>query len=426
MLRRSSFLLLAAACSLTAACGGSTSSDPADTATTAGGSGGSAGGTAGTGTAGSAGKATGGAAGTGNAAGTSTAGTGGTGPFATAPHGTPPKMPGGNGKVLVSPQIVTVTWSTDTKVKEIEAFDEFVVQSSWIETTGADYGFGKGQHVGKVSITEAAPKSITDEQVQAFIEAKIADGTLPAPADPLNNDWLYMLYFPQGTSVVLDGQKGCQGFLGYHNSVYKADKHLAYAVMPRCGGGGGGGHLFFTASHEVHEAASDPYPLDEPSYRFEDQNVPWTFIGGETADVCIDLEWNEGGYSLSRVYSNSAAKADKDWCVPSDPDLPMFGVYPTPSKTAYGKPGETVSIKLTAWAATEDVGVFSLDVYPYQSTFNPQPTLSKTEAQNGEEVTLEITIPTTAKAGQDFASALVVSSRGAGDYHMWPIAVIAK
>lgn len=386
---------------LTAGCGGSDDATPASAST--GGAAGSSG------SAGAAAKA--------GSAGKGTAGTAGKPPFQTAEHGLPPQMPAGSGRVLATPQIVTVTFAKDGLSSKIQAFGDFIVQSDWLKTTGAEYGVGPGEHVAKVELTEDAPAQIGTFEVDGWLLTRIKNGTIPSPPNPSDNDWLYMIYFPSGTKVGDPGSAGCVDYGAYHTDLTSSSLRVAYAVMPRCGSI----DLFVGASHELHEAATDPYPNASPAYRFFKADDPWTYLGGETGDSCFILSTSEGGYDLTRVYSSVAAAAGKDWCIPA-PDAPMFGVYPSPSGVSKGKPGDTIQVVLEGWSDA-DLGPFNLDVYPMSGYFNPTPSLSSFLGDNGKKVTLELSIPPTAAPNQ-WGAVLVTATRSPDDFHAWPVAVL--
>ena len=64
------------------------------------------------------------------------------------------------------------------------------------------------------------------------------------------------------------------------------------------------------------------------------QNQLWAFLGGEVGDLCVsyrgDDSYTESGYVVQRSWSNKAAAASHNPCVPApDPSSqPYFNVAP--------------------------------------------------------------------------------------------------
>ena len=95
-------------------------------------------------------------------------------------------------------------------------------------------------------------------------------------------------------------------------------------------------------SHELLEAATDPFPDSDPAYNGEDAaDAVWTLAtGGEIADLCqFDLDPYStlptlptlpGSTSfVQRSWSNQAAAGGTNPCVPAPPGVPYFN-WPRP------------------------------------------------------------------------------------------------
>jgi hypothetical protein len=76
---------------------------------------------------------------------------------------------------------------------------------------------------------DAAPATITDDQIVDLVYAGLGDHTLPAPAA----DTLYMVFFPSTTTITAGSERSCVDFGGYHGSA-RNDIELAYAVIASC------------------------------------------------------------------------------------------------------------------------------------------------------------------------------------------------
>jgi hypothetical protein len=89
-------------------------------------------------------------------------------------------------------------------------------------------------------------------------------------------------------------------------------------------------------SHELVEAATDPFPFSNPANTVTDHaDVAWYYLtGGELADMCAlnpdaNIVPSGATYMVQRSWSNAAALASRNPCVPAPPDRPYFNAYPT-------------------------------------------------------------------------------------------------
>lgn len=447
-------------------CGGSdsgTSSATPGVGGSAGAGGSAAAGAGGGATAGSGGTATAGTTAAGGAAGTGTAGAGGSGgsdvggaggsdaggaggsdvggaggsdmggsaAFVPAAHGPFPKATNvPKSVVLKDVQLVTITFAGYAYKDKVEAFGDFVVGSSWMKEWTSEWNVGTGAHVAKVVIPEAPAATMNDADIPKWILAKIADGTLPAPPDPMNNDFLYQIYYPKGVQITGDVGVSCQDYAGYHSNtdeVAGATTRVAYSVnMTNCPGSPEPSSVIFTASHEINEAVLDPLPQNTTfwGWGFRNQFNPWGLFGSETADACEDLGVTEGGFPLTRVWSNVNAVAGTDPCIPKPPGDIMYDVSATPTTTQYLAPGASIAYTLSGWSESA-IADWKLSAFAYNGTINPKSTLSANTINNGGQVTLTLTMPASAKSG-DYATVLIYSRRSSSDYHFWPVAVAVK
>lgn len=482
-MKRMNMALAALAAAALAGCGGSSpagsgsSSGTTGTQITSGGSiGGSSGATTGTSTSGSSGTSTsgstgttGGSSGSSGTTGGSTGSTGTTAGFTVAPHDPFPQVPNVSGTpTLHHVQLVTVTYNGYAHQSEVEAFGDWIVGSSWLTTVGADYDIHTGTHVAKARLTDTPPTSITDAQIQSLISAKIADGTLPAPGATLPNSTdtltepLYTIYFPGTTTISLQGSNSCQAFGGYHNFMTYTPSggtatKVSYAVLPTCPAGWSGASeidgVTVAMSHELIEAASDPFPYtggatDTSSYVIEDYNNPWSFIPGEIGDLCVGDEYTDSasGYRVQRVWSNTAAAATpgQSPCIPAGTD-PYFNVSTDLVTSQVAAAGATVTYHVRAWSSGPvNGGKWGVAVYPYQASFNPHYTLTTADGQsvtdanpqgyvtmgNGDTATFTVTIPagTTNQScgGYCYSSMMLASSMTGASFNMWPTAVFVQ
>ncbi len=271
-----------------------------------------------------------------------------------------PQLPYQNGGLILAPQLVTVTFPGDALASQLQAFGQTVQESSWWTTVTKGYCEGKG---GPCIVAGAAPKSVaypsapadsyTDSSqggassLKTWLADAITSGNLPKPAAGGISNTLYLLYFPASTKIDLDGSSGCDNFDGYHASMMFEGQQVAYAAITECPGTGMGTPAIttlqgttITASHEILEAATDPSDISTGYYlNLDDPNTwGWNDIeGGEVADMCVDVfdfdqdEWNEGGYTVQRIWSNAQAAAGLDPCNPITTESPYFNAAPLQS-----------------------------------------------------------------------------------------------
>jgi hypothetical protein len=207
---------------------------------------------------------------------------------------------------------------------------------------------------------------------------------------------------------------------------------FAYAIMPRCSNAKG--ELTFAASHEIIEAATDPYlSADQQSYdAFGSDTDAWDLGGGEVGDRCVDFtgmgqdSYQESGYLVQRSWSNAAAKASHDPCVPapSPAQQPYFNVAPSGSDTLVMKVGQTKTLELTAFS-DGPTPPFSVDVTEISQFFGGDNvldlTLDQATLQNGQKTTLTVTL--NADPGRAGLAAFQVTSTLAQISHTWSFTV---
>jgi hypothetical protein len=287
-----------------------------------------------------------------------------------AAHPPSPQVLSAGGPVLALPVFVPVTFDGGEHRGEEEDFLGSVGCTDYWHQVTRDYGIGDGVLGPAVHLSEAAPSDISDDQIQAWLIAKILkDPSFPKP----DENTLYVLFYPSSTSISLQGDLSCASFGAYHNSIDVQGRGVAYAVIPDCGSFGaiaGIDAITSTTSHELVEAVTDPLPYPQPAYNLpEPDGLGFALAaGGELGDMCefkSDAFFQPAGYPffVQRSWSNSRAFALEDPCVPSLPG-PFFGVAPRVSdtisfdiglgpQTARGvivKVGQQVTIELPAFA----------------------------------------------------------------------------
>ncbi len=292
------------------------------------------------------------------------AGTGGGGPggasFMPAPHPPLPQVLSFGGPVLKSPKVQPLVYAGDPNASDMASFlQELTTSSFWSDAT-SEYGVGALTVLPAITLPGAAPSSITDQQLQELITSNTT-GASPAwgPADA---SAIYLFVLPPGTIESDSNGSCCSDFDGYHDEAPVNGGHVAYAISCACHGYDGPNvsdvnQRTVNISHELVEAATDPFPNTNTAYGQEDDaDIVWTLVsGGEVADMC---EFNQDSYfippgahyMIQRSWSNAAAKKGTNPCVPVDTTAPFFNSYPVlpdmVALTGLGVPITTEGVKL--------------------------------------------------------------------------------
>lgn len=347
-----------------------------------------------------------------------------------APFPAPPVAVDSGGPVLASPKIVPVYFSNDDASVDATLVDFTTkIGSTTYWTALSEYGVGPATCGSSVALVEAAPSTIDDSAIQTWLAGKL-DANDPAwPAADANT--VYVLFYPATTTITIGGASSCSAFGGYHNSVQLDASHgsqnVAYAVLPRCATFGSLTGLdagTAAASHELVEAATDPYPNVSPAYaQVDGPDLAWalTFGGGEIGDLCAqqtssftkfaDLP----SYTVQRFWSNTSAAAGHDPCVPSLPgevyfqsapvlpDMITFQGGPSPLKGVRIPVGQSKVISLDLFSDAPTSGPWTVRALDFAQITGGTPKLSfaldRTSGQNGDVLNLTITAMASSQYG---------------------------
>ncbi len=245
-------------------------------------------------------------------------------PFPAA-HPEAPEILSLGGPVMTQPRFVPVFFPGTSHRDSIVAFSQKVAGSNYWTATTAEYGVGPLTTGAPIDLATPAPRETSDDEIQAFLATQFGEGAPLGVADP---NAIYALYYPASTLIDLQGSQSCREFGAYHLSTRVDGVAVKYAVMPECGGAGGPfgplENLTIATSHELIEAATDPEPFDNPAYAstLEDHLIWQLFPGTEVTDMCnfnTDAFYApaEIGFFVARSWSNEAARASHDPCVPA-------------------------------------------------------------------------------------------------------------
>ncbi|MFO0586044.1 MAG: hypothetical protein U0441_00825 [Polyangiaceae bacterium] len=368
-----------------------------------------------------------------------------------APHPAPPKVITYGGPVLKNPKIVPIFFSNDDPnfTAQIADFNDKVGSTAYWTANTAEYGVGAATGLPPVVSPDAPSGTIDDADIQTWLADRLNsdDPAFPAP----DGDTLYAIYYPKGVSITLSGggptSKSCTEFGGYHQNITldaaHGGMHVAYAIMPHCTYPGEKeiDTMTSTASHEYLEAATDPYPIDNPAYaQCDNAHIYWLFAlgGGETGDMCAQqlesfYKFDELPYTVQRSWSNKAAKAGNDPCVPAIPGSVYFNsapVLPDNVTLNLGQPvtmkgaqiavGESKTIEVDLFSEGPTSGPWTVKAYDSSTIQGGSKQLDfafdKTSGVNGEKLNMTITV---LKASPYKAEVFYVVSELNGRKNLW-------
>lgn len=359
-------------------------------------------------------------------------------PFAEAAHGTVPQMVKVSGDVLTAPKVVPIFFANDAAMQaEIETFlGQLVGSSYWSATTG-EYGVGALQLESTIVTTDTPPT--TDTDLATWISGHFTgmDGW-PAAPDP---QAIYAVYLPDGVVLHTSFGDSCQAFGGYHDEAATASQQpIVYALLPRCHGGSLLDTLTVVTSHELIEAATDPRVETAPAYGdLDPDHYIWAYTpGAEVGDMCEYLgsaaQHLVGTYLVQRTWSNAAALAGHDPCVPSlsaayMSAAPMF-TDSVPLDSIYGGTimtkgvqvpvgtSKTIEVAFFSDVPTDSFTASAVDVASFGG---PNPDLTfEWDKQYGANGDVRHLVITRKQAGQGQGSEfLLVINRGHTQQSLW-------
>jgi hypothetical protein len=314
--------------------------------------------------------------------------------FTPAPHEPFPPVVDNGGPILAHMKLVTVTFAGYPLDATVSAMGQWIVGSDYFAQVTSEYGVGAGTHQ-HIQLAETAPADLDPD---AFMSQHIASGALPG-ADASDTEYLYVLVTPPGTTVPIDPSMTCAathdiGGAAWHEEG-STPHRFAYAIIPTCGHEDLG-DIEIGISHEIVEAATDPFPETAPGH--QTRQGAWA---GEIADLC-DVPTVIDGFTVGTVWSNKMA------ALGGDPCLPAASVYFNVSAKAPAlvDPGQTLTIDVTGWSTASradwKLATFDLPLY-VDKTFTPTLALSTNTINNGRTATLTVTIPPDAKSGSQGA-----------------------
>ena len=369
-----------------------------------------------------------------------------------------PRVDNLGGPVLATPKITPVFFPGFDYATELADFSSKIGASSYW-TPLAEYGVGPLVSNTPITLTsnDAAPNDITDADIKAWLTSRF-DGTHPEFGNTPDPNTIYTLFYPPTTNIWLsggpsgdggttNGMVSCQSFGGYHDDVIINGQTIPYAVLPECPSFGSltkKDAVTTATSHELSEAATDPYPTDNTAYGQVDlDHIGWEFFlgGGEVGDMCAQFSSayytpTDLPYVVQRNWSNASAKAGHDPCQPADTapyfnTLPIFpdkvtarGGIPTKGVLVPVGQSKTIQLELFSDSATNGVWQVSAEVRSRNGQSPITATLDATSGQNGDKLNLTLT-STAAVTSSSHTATLVVTSQLGSRKNVW-VGIVAQ
>jgi hypothetical protein len=226
-----------------------------------------------------------------------------------------------------------------------------------------------------------------------------------------------MIFYPPETDIT-DLGLNCAYFKDQASAAYHYDVNgspsFAYAVIPTCKTEPLS-EIEHAAAHELIEAATDPQPALKTTWAFPIDS-PWQ---GEVGDLC-DAPYPTDGHTALTVWSNAAAKAGGNPCVPDD-GQPYFNVSVTPDQVHKLGAGDAVTLDVTGWSTGPLPDWTIMPFNDNGAAFDPAPTLSAATINNGGKATLTVSVPDFTPSGASMQ--LVVWSQSGKRGNFWPIVI---
>jgi hypothetical protein len=252
--------------------------------------------------------------------------------FVMAPHSPLPMLINNGGRILKTPKFKMITFQNEAWASPLEAFiSTFATSAEFVRMT-SEYGVGLAAALPPNRISEIPAASLADADVEKWLSRKLNDPTHPLGI--ADEEAIYVIAYPEATSITQAGASSCVDFAAYHAEYVDSitAKRISYAVIAHCSGDIVD-NATASISHELAEAATDP-DNDPAYYGVSGDFAIWETIGGgESGDLCeyypssfikpIDI-----GFGIQRTWSNVAAAAGNDPCVPFDNSEVYFNSAP--------------------------------------------------------------------------------------------------
>jgi hypothetical protein len=345
------------------------------------------------------------------------------GPPVTLPSA-PPQIATQGGPTYPDATVISVSWRGDPNAPAVDRFLQRWVGSALYLRTLREYGVQSARFGGAYQLATppcTAPCAVPYDPstgadgVVDLIHRAVRAGELPAPSPRV----VYHVTLPPGITAL----GGCDLQYAYHNWTSDLGGY-AYAVNYVCATDelSDVDVLTINASHEVAEVVTDPLVGGSTAFALRwDSNG-----GGEVCDYCGWWYVTDGGFKIQRVWSNEAAAAGFDPCVPYGPGFPSngtFGVAPTSASPVHVRPGGSAALEIRAYASGGYAGPLQVSARATVQGVTVTPDREVTLAP-GASATFTVSADGTAAAGESAVELYAYPPPHVTFYSVWPVHLV--
>ena len=262
---------------------------------------------------------------------------------ATAPDA--PKVQSAGGTVLSTPRIVPVFFPEETQASALtDAITKYVASAEWRSATSG-YGVGATTVATPVQVTASLPSTMTSDDLGAWIGSQLYDGTSAGwgPVDePTIASTLFVLYPPTCITIYAPGEDPGDpaaatlcgprpwDLEGWHWQTtpvpgpHRADRLRGRRRMHvgRRVAGGPDDRDDLARDRRGGDRSAVPHVARVLRRGRRARLLEELYGGGEIGDLCAQdasdlVTPPDVGYVVQRIWSNAAASAGHDPCVPA-------------------------------------------------------------------------------------------------------------
>ncbi len=354
-----------------------------------------------------------------------------------------PGVKSAGGPTLPSPRAVPVFFGpNDEREGTLMTFLRALPGSDYWHQTTAEYGVGDIAVDPAIHATGSTLGEVTNLDVKAWFASRFTTGTGFPALGPVGS--VYVIFFPAKTVISAPWGTSCSDFHAYHGEVIVQNLRVPFAAIPRCASSTAESELDAltrSITHELVEAVTDPFVDSRPAYGLpDDRSLGWVLgAGAEVSDRCAfepaAYGTLVGGRSAARSWSNAAAAAGHDPCVPAIPG-PYFNaepIFPEAMALRLGN-GKTLARTVQVPVGEER----TIDVMPFTDGAQDQFTLDVKDASEiygGDRelqlelddhtahpgVALHLTIKRVQASATGSSAFLLWSHAGSVGHHWWGV-----
>ncbi len=341
-------------------------------------------------------------------------------------------------EVMPDPIITPVYFSNDpasAQGQETSFLQKLVASSLW--STLAQYGVGAASVTQPVVLSSSAASPFSRSTAANLLTTNAASWE----GGTLDSRHFFVFFLPNGTTLDVAGAAA------YHTGVYVGTNStlVPFAIVPLPSDASNQ----IATEHEVMEGVADPSGYLGYAQLTGSDNYLWGPVigntGTEIGDMCeiyTTTEADLSSYILQPIWSNQAAAAAQDPCVPGSAISggALFGAVPATSSIAtlsgylgsfqgsVVPAGKSVTLPMRLFASSTAVGPITLNaivkaVYTNSGSSDLQGWSLHVDKQglNGDTVNLTITAPADAGSGLYVVDMAAADSQG--QVYFWPLAV---